>query len=213
MTCGCVRVDTDCNEPLDQLLRFIMPSVPKLPYEVAKDMLRQAYIEFARKTSLLTSHYRLPIQRGVRDYYLEAPEGYHIFGVMNLAGQHGRYLRFPNVDSWFFSWGYRFRLVSNNYIVFEDAPSRDELERTIALHLLPQLCVETIPTEITIPFGEGIAAGALARAYDMPNKDWTDHRLAEKKSRDFNRAILSGRNLHLTQFGSVAPSLQPLRIL
>jgi hypothetical protein len=211
--CSCVRVDVDATEPLENLLRFVVPYVPEIPYDLALDMLRQSYTEFARLTSLLVSHFDIPLQRDVRTYMLEPPEGYEVYGLLNMAEGYGTYLRYPNPNTWCFSWGQRFRMLGNTILEFDQAPSRDDIKRTIALHLLPTICADNIPTEISTPFGEAIAAGAQRRALEIPNKPWTNMQLAQLKRRDFARGALSGRNLHIANRGATAVALKPVRIL
>lgn len=211
--CSCVRVDMGAVEPLDNLLRFVFINVPEIPYDVAIDMLRQSYTEFAQRTSLLVSHFKLPIQKEVKDYILYPPDGYEIYGVLGVADNNALYLRFPSVDSWYFSWGQRFKLIGNSVLEFADYPTRDDIDRYIALHLLPTSCADDIPTEISTPFGEAIAMGAVRRALEIPNKPWTNMQLGALRRRDFNRAALTGRNLHIAERGAVAPSFKHLRIL
>lgn len=212
MSCNCVRADVGATEPLENLLRFFTINAPEIPYDVAIDMLRQSYTDFARQTCLLVSHFDIPMQKDVRTYMLEPPEGYEVFGILG-TDSNGTYLRYPNVNTWYFSWGQRFRLIGNSIIEFEYGPSRDDIRRTLALHLLPTTCADTIPTEISTPFGEGIAMGALRRALEIPNKPWTNIQLAQLKRRDFSRAALTGRNLHIAGRGAVTPAFKPIRIL
>jgi hypothetical protein len=63
-------------EPLTPLLRHAMPIVPELPHSMALDMLRQKYIDFARRTRILQTEIPIQYQSGVRDYQLDAPEGW-----------------------------------------------------------------------------------------------------------------------------------------
>lgn len=212
MTCGCIRVDTDQTDRLDSLLRHVAPIVPEVPYELAMDMLVQAYTEFARKTSLLVSHYKLPLQRDVREYLLEAPEGYEIYGILDASNYIDGYTVFPNYNRWYIGWGDRFRMEGNSAIVFEDSPSQDR-EKHIALRLLPTECATTIPREISVPYGKGIAMGALGDILDMPNKAWHNPRAAQAKKVEFYRTIQSGRNLQISNRGAKTVMFKPVRIL
>lgn len=213
MSCACVRVDVNSVEPLENLLRFVMSNTPKLPYELAMDMLRQSYTEFARATNLLVSHYEVVTQKDVKDYLLSPPDGYEIYGLLKAPRDGENYIQYPNASTWFFSWGQRVRLVGNNLLVFYNAPSRDYDRHEVALHLLPTACAEVIPTEVSTPFGEGIAMGAVRRALEMPKQAWTDLPLAQLKRRDFSRAALIGRNLHIAGRSGTPLALMPIRIL
>ena len=211
--CNCVRVDTERSQPLEHLLRHVMPIVPEIPHEMALDVLRQKYIDFAQATSLLVSHLKLPIQRGVRDYELIPPPGYVVFGVLNVEDYHNGYIKFPNVDRWFYSWGRRFEILGNEAIRLWEEPSRDDTAFEVGLHLLPTECTDTIPNEIAIPFGYGIAKGVVAHALNMPGKAWYNPQMGRKEEVEFARAKLRGRNLNLTNRGGTAPRFKPIRIL
>lgn len=214
MTCGCV-VATDNTEPLDNLLRHIAPSVPDVPYELMLDMLRQAYTEFARKTKLLMSQQELRIQRGVRNYTLEPPTGYEVFALLqaDIMDAHWSYTSFPNANYWYYFWGDKLYLDGNTQIVFQREPTCDNIQRVLALHLLPDACCDNIPKEISTPYGKAIAMGALADILDMPNKGWTNPQAAGRKRLEFNRAVQSGIAKHLTNNGAHVLSFKPLRIL
>ena len=82
-------------EPLTPLLRHVMPIVPELPHSMALDMLRQKYTDFARRTRLLQTEVKIPYQSGVRDYQLDAPDGYCIHAIMGMEEPHS-----PNPWYW-----------------------------------------------------------------------------------------------------------------
>lgn len=212
MNCGYVRVDTEQMDKLDSLLRHVAPSVPEIPYELALDMLRQKYTEFARRTSLLISHYELPLQRDVREYIIEAPEGYEVYGLLDASNYTHGYMVFPNYNRWYIGWGDRFRMEGNTAIVFEHAPSQDRA-KCIALRLVPTECADTIPREISVPFGKGIAMGALGDILDMPNKPWYNPRASRDKHLEFNRTIQAGKNLQISDRGAKTVMMKPVRIL
>lgn len=211
MSC-CIEPTLD-TEALEPLLRWVAPSVPTCPRDMALDYLRQAWIEFAKKTSLVTVTVTLPIQKGVKNYALVPPKGYQVYGMKDVSFMEFPYQRFADAHSWYYAWGYRFRLEGNKEIVFQDDPSQDDNNRKIVLRLIPIDCVEDIPTEIATAFGKGIAMGALADILEIPNKSWTNFPLAQKKRRDFDRTVLAGRQLEITNRGAKTPMLRPTRIL
>lgn len=212
MTCGCIHIHVQ-TEPLEPLLRWVAPSAPEAPREMALDYLRQALIEFARKTGLMRYEATLPIQRGVRNYELIAPEGYEVFALKDVNYQEFPYQRFPDAHSWWYMWGYKFRMEGNRELVFRDEPSADDNTRKIVFHLIPTDCADTIPTEIATPFGKGIAMGALADLLEIPSKPWSNPQLAQKKRLDYNRTVLSGRQLEITNRGAKTPMFRPVRVL
>lgn len=210
MTCC---VNTERTVPLDSLLRHVATRVPALPYAVALDLVRQKYIEFARRSGLIVAYQELPIQREVKNYALEAPDGYEVFAVRGVGHPTGWMWHGPDKDYWFTSWGYRFWVRDNCEVIFDTAPSNDESERYVLLTVLPSPCADTIPASIATPYGQGIAAGAIADALDMPNKAWSNPNLASKFERTFYRTVAAAKNLATTNRGAVSPEFRPIRIL
>lgn len=211
MTCGCVN--TDSTVPLDSLLRHVAIRVPALPYAVALDLVRQKYIEFARRSGLIVAYQELPIQRDVKNYPLEAPEGYEVFAVKGVGNPNGWTWFGPSPHYWFNAWGYKFWVRDNCEVVFDTAPSNDESDRYLLMTVLPSPCAATILASIATPYGKGIAAGAVGDALDMPNKAWTNPNLASKFELEFQRTCAAGKNLALRNRGAVSPEFKPVRIL
>lgn len=208
--CYCVNADSN-TVPLETLLRHVAPSVPELPHDLALDMLRQRYIEFARKTRLLVARQDLNMQRGVDNYVLTPPDGYQVFGLLGL-GDYDRYFYYPNPNTWYWWGGNNFRLLDNKQIQFQFAPSKDYVQ-SIILHVIPNDCTNTIPDDIATPYGRGIAMGVVADALQMPNKGWTNPNLGMKKERDFYREVQNGLSAHLNNRGANPAMFQPVRIL
>lgn len=211
-----IFVDTSDTTKLDTLLRFAAPEVPEVPYEVALDMLRQAYTMFARKSCLLGANIRLPIQKDVKSYELEVPHGYEIYSIQHIddCRVFGRVIwTQPSPHFWFTGWGYRFRMLGNNVIEFFDAPTKDDESRSLTVCVLPTECATTIPRAVSVPFGRGIAMGAVAYMLDIPNKAWTNPRTAQSKLLTFNRAAADGRAVFLTDHGAKPMDFRPIRIL
>jgi hypothetical protein len=208
--CCCVNVQDDAVN-LDTLLRHVAIYVPELPYEVAIELVRQRYIEFARKTRLLVSHQTINLQRDVRNYPLEPPAGYQVFSVLGL-GDNNTYFYYPNPNQWYWVGGNNFRLFDNKQIQFQYAPSQD-YEQCIILHVIPTDCVDTIPSEIATPYGKGIAMGAVADALSMPNKGWSNPNASADKRREFYREVQNGLSMHINNRGANPAMFKPLRIL
>lgn len=201
------------EEPLDGLLRHVIPYVPEIPYELALDMVRQRYIELARKSGVLRWHYELPIQRDVTNYFIEPPAGYEVYGIHDVGCPERNIWHEWTPHYWNVYWGYRMRAVSNTQIVFETAPVRDEIGRYVRLTLIPAACSDSVPVAVASPWGRGIGAGAVATALLMPSKAWTNPNLAQKYELDFNRTVLAAKNLVLTERGTKPAEFRPVRIL
>lgn len=199
--------------PLDSLLRHVAVMVPEIPYDVALDMVRQRYIELARKSGTLQWYYELPLQRGVNNYFIEPPPGYAVYGIKGMGDPVTQFWHYWNPNYWNIWWGYRMRAVSEKQILFETAPSCDERGRFILLTLIPSDCTAVIPSSVAGPWGRGIAAGAVATALLMPSRAWSNPNLAHKHEQDFNRAVMGARNLVITERGTKPAEFRPVRIL
>lgn len=210
MTCCVNEADT---VPLDSLLRHMAVNVPQIPYAVALDAVRERFTEFARISGLLVGYSELPIQKGVTNYFLEAPEGYEVFSVKAAGSPLGWSWHNANANYWFATWGYRFFIKDNSEVVFEREPSRDEPGRFILMSVLPGSCCATMPRSVATPYGRGIAMGAVADALRMPGKPWSNPGLAESFERKFTRTVLSAKNLAITNRGAITPEFHPIRIL
>lgn len=192
---------------LDSLLRHVIPLMPEIPHSMALDRVRQRYIEFARKSSLICTKLYITVQAGVTDYYLEPPEGYEIFQVLGFDSPG-----YSFVDYWRGSkrgmWGTDFQVVDNTSLILNYVPSADRNEKLeVVVALLPSECATTLLKSISTPYGAGIAKGAVADLLMVPNKPWTNGGLASKYEIEFNRVVQSARNLAETnrQTGPIRP--------
>lgn len=193
--------------PLESLLRHLMPIVPEVPHGMALDRIRQAYIEFARRSSIIVAKLGIDYQADVHDYPLIAPEGYEVHMVMGIESPG-----YSFVDYWAGYnrglWGTKFDVIDNSSIYLHNSPSVDNMGGLqIYCQLLPNNCCEVIPISIDVPYGKGIVDGAIKDLLRIPNKPWTSPGLAKQADLDFNRTIMAARNLADTnrQRGPVRP--------
>lgn len=209
MNCACAYV-ADTDKPLAELLRFVAAVVPDVPYEVAIEYLRQAYTEFARYSNLLVYKEKIVLQRNVTEYELKAPNGYAILGLVNdePIGTH-----LPTPHRWFSFRGQRLRMLGSDRVLLDMPPSQDGHEIELYLHLIPSGCAETIPEEISLPYGYGIAQGAIAELLMMPGRAWSSPRASADYRRRFVIALQAGRNLFLTARGSKRVMMDTVRVL
>lgn len=199
--------------PLEQLLRHVMPHVPDIPYAMALDKVRQAYIEFARRSEILVGKLVMDWQAGVHDYYITPPEGYDTFRILGLDSPNYRY-----VDYWAGQchglWNTRFDVVDNRAIYFHTAPSVDNPDGlAIYASLVPNSCCNTIPSSVEVPYGEAIAEGALARILLIPGKPWSNANLSRVHNRNFHIGVMSARNLADTNRKRGPLMAKPVRIV
>ena len=202
-------------EPLTPLLRHAMPVVPELPHSMALDMLRQKFIDFARRTRILQTEIPIQYQAGVRDYQLNAPEGYYIYSIMGMEAP-----RSPNPWYWYgegyghYRQAIAYDVIDNNIIRLRHEPSVDRPEGIrVCVVLLPHPHVMHGPASVILPFGHALAAGVVADAMLFPNKPWTNPQLSREYKQEYERAILNGRALAGTNRKVKSADMMPMRIL
>ena len=197
--------------PLNTLLRHVLPFVPKVPQAMALDLLRQKYIEFARRTRILCCEIVKDYQSGVSDYYLTAPDDHEIYSIVGIEG--GRYGYY-----WYgmerVGWQTQFDVIDNNCIVLRQTPSVD-LKSCLKVYvtLLPQECIDYMPKSIALPFGQKIGRAVVGDLLNLPGKDWTNPALARKYELDYERMLLSARALAVSNRKVDSNSIKPIRIL
>lgn len=202
-------VDFTDSVPLRNLLRHALPYVSKVPQTVAMDLLRQKYIEFARRTRLLCTELSVDLQAGVPDYYLQAPDDHEIYSILGIPESTGWgwYGQGPGINN-------RFDVLDNNGIVLRTTPSVDRAKGlNVWVTLLPKECIDYIPRSIATPFGQRIAKGVLSDMLNIPNKEWTNPSLARKFELDYERMLLSARALSSSNRKVDSTSFKPIRIL
>ena len=202
-------------QPLSPLLRHVMPVVPQLSHGMALDLLRQKYIDFARRTRILQTEIRIQYQAGVRDYQLCTPDGYIIHAVMGIEEP-----RSPNPWYWYGEGYGHFRqhmaydVIDNNIIRLRVTPSVDRPEGVkVFVMLLPTEAVTEAPSSLVVPFGRPWALGVIGDALLIPEKPWTNESLARKYEQQYERAVLNGRALAGTNRKVRAADFAPMRIL
>ena len=183
----------------------MIPEVPEVPHDMALDRIRQKYTEFARKTLLITYRQTVDYQTDVHDYFLTPPDGYETYQVLGIESPGYSY-----VDYWSGSrsglWNTKLNIVDNKVLYLERSPSVDtENGLHIFMQVLPGRCCTTIPNSIDIPFGYGIAMGALASLQKIPNKPWSSPSISRANVMEFNRIVLAGKNLAMSnrKFGGL----------
>lgn len=213
MTCECnTSVNFSETVPLNQLLRHVLPLIPKVPPTMALDILRQKYINFARRTRILCSVLEQDKQAGVCDYQLIAPDDYQVYSILRLAN------RVRSVDHWssnsFTNMRQDFDVLDNNIIVLNTVPSVDEVKGLrVWVTLIPKACISTMPASIADPFGYDIAKGVVGELLHIPNKEWTNDGLARRFELAYEKMLLSARALAVSNRKVDNNMAKPVRIL
>lgn len=197
--------------PLHNLLRHIIPLVPKLPQAMAMDLLRQKYIDFARRSRILACEITKDYQAGVVDYYLDAPDKHEIYTITGIeGGLFGSYWVGQSITQ----FTRNFDVIDNNCIKLRSVPSVDQAKGlTIYVNLLPSECIDVIPRSIVTPFGRQIARGVVSDVLYMPNKDWTNEHLGRRYELEYEKMLLSARAVSVSNRKIDSASFKPIRIL
>lgn len=212
MTCTCEVTDTADTTPLSGLLRHIVPFAAKVPHAMALDVLRQNYIEFCRRTSILTQEITLDIVTGQTSYPLTPLAGYEVYMVKTVQNHN----LFERVDYWpaYDGFPFHYKIEGNKSLILESAPTEDTTAGiNLEVSLLPDDCTNVIPTSIANPFGRGIAMGAVADLLDIPNKEWTAMGLAERIRGRYYETIQSARNLSETNRQAGPMRMRGMRVI
>lgn len=197
--------------PLHNMLRHVLPFVPKVPQAMALDLLRQKYIDFARRTRILCCEIVQDYQSGVTDYYLDAPKDHEIYSIIGIqGGRYGYYwYGYERVE-----WKSQFDVIDNNCVRLRQVPSVDQKHGLkVYVTLLPKDCVSYMPRSLSTPFGQKIGRGVVGDLLYLPKKEWTDLNLARKYELDYERMILSARALAVSNRKVDSNTIKPIRIL
>lgn len=222
-TCPCNTVSfQDCVE-LDTLLRHVIPVVPEIPHSMALDRLRQAYIDLARRSNIVTTKLVYDYQAGVTDYLLIPPEGYQIYIVQGME-HHGGFWWYDSTSGFIGglqnSWGGALRgrngfyMTASNVLNLYETPSADQVGGLVVyVTLIPLDCVQSMPIDISVPFGNGIAQKVISDALRIPNKPWTSPSLAKSYEMEFNRTVLDAKRLASANRQRGPLKARPVRIV
>lgn len=221
--CPCNTVSFQDTVELESLLRHVVSVVPELPHSMGLDRLRQAYIDFARRSNLVTTKLVYDYQAGVTDYLLTPPDGYMIHMVQGME-HHGGFWWYDSTSGFIGglqnSWGDALRgrngfyMTGSNVLNLYETPSADQVDGlTIYVTLIPLDCVQQMPIDISVPFGNGIAQKVISDALRIPNKAWTNPALARGYEMEYNRTVLDAKRLANSNRQRGPLSARPVRII
>lgn len=179
--------------PINTLMRYLIPRVAGLPYELAVDMLRVQYAEMARKSGSIRPRIRIPVQQGVANYPIVAPEGFALHSIHGVSFDRGRPVRL--VDTWCRYGAYGYYLDYGNVLMLTSLPSTDNgYDVAVIAQLVPSIDATVMPEEMATLYGDAIAAGAAAEAMNTRGKPWYDPGNSVRLRRTFDRAVLDARS-------------------
>ena len=184
--------------PLDSLLPSVLMRVSAIPYDLAVQMLRVKYNEFARKVGNVRMALPVYVQKVVHRYPLPIPCGYFLHSVRAISFGRRDGFRFALPDYWR-GWngmyrGQRYRLDETNALVLDMEPKQDE-EHPIRVHvqLVPDADVQDMPADMAAMYGDAIAAGVAGEAMNIRVKPWYDPGNSVRVMKLFYQAITDAR--------------------
>jgi hypothetical protein len=184
--------------PLDSLLPSVLMRVSAIPYELAVQMLRVKYNEFAQKVGNVRMTLDVYVQRGVHRYPLPIPPGHFLHTVKSISfgRRHGYRMDLP--DYWR-GWtgmyrNQRYHIDGSNALVLDMEPKRDE-EHPIRVHvqLVPDADCQDMPADMATMYGDAIAAGVAGEAMNIRGKPWYDPGNSVRVMKLFYQAITDAR--------------------
>lgn len=152
---------------------------------------RQTLADFLRSTQFWREDISITIVGGTSRYAIDTPEGSYPFTIaraelIDMAGGSSQLRSSTRVN---YISGYtpcNYKVSGSDVLLDGDNGKRLDLE----VVLLPARVVEEIPDHVAEPYFEGLRAGAIARLLRMPEKEWTNLKLAAVYERVYDRAKL-----------------------
>lgn len=177
--------------PLDEFLRFLLPSVHNAPVEVAMHYVREAAIEFATHTACLKDFVPIDLQANVIDY--EVPclnDQVYVWGLKSVSYRGKPLCRLPGhpvQNTTLFGPGYWFEAPSEIYILPRHAFDIPH-GVTVEVLLQPTQDATSLPRKLYDEYAEQLAFGAMNRLLSMKEADWFDGIEANKQWKKFRDA-------------------------
>jgi hypothetical protein len=170
------------------------------PEEVAQNYIREAVIDFAERSQVLTRQVSVDVQAGVSDYLLTLPLPERVISVQSMNGEP-----WSERAVYTTTMGYRLpvqhcgegnfvQFLPPNVVRLLPTPQHD---RPDALHLSLAVAPMRDSCEVDRSFyeryHEAIISGALARLYRAKGTTWFDAGMAKLHQLDFdNRVTAAG---------------------
>jgi hypothetical protein len=175
MSC-CTWANPGSFAPIEQFLPDVQVKAPTVPDEVAANELRAAAIELASRTPAIQREICQDTQAGVPDYFVDAPDGYSLRGVIAVTVE-GR--KWPLAQHAAYATGYSgcaaFYHDEQRRVLLRPAPQYDGRGcLCVTAALLPGQTSCALPVEFYERHLDTLASGALARLLLMKGASWED---------------------------------------
>ena len=213
MSCNCVT--TEGATLYADILPSVLPFVVGCPDDLAEYHIKQAAVELAKFSSVLTYQKTYPVWEGVNTYPLSIPEGY-IFGrVVSLCYDGYTVVNEPFNDCGTCSCGgYKFTVVAPACLHLSPTPAQDkESGFTVSISVFPSQESVSVDADFAERYRETIAAGALSRLFLLPKTEWYSAQLARDHTRMFTAGKTQARVDKMMNFSTGAITMKARRWL
>jgi hypothetical protein len=178
--------------PLDAFLPFVMAAARGLPETMAIAYIRQACIEFCRRSNAVRRHVRLDQQRHVVDYPIWPDDSEQVVRVTEVRVGTSTYrARRDHLE--FAHWGVRYT-VRDGLVHLSARPQKDVPDAIdIRFVVAPTQTACEVDSILYHDWQNAIEDGALARIYQLPGYEFTEPRLATSRGTSFDERIARAR--------------------
>lgn len=191
---------------LDDLMRYLLPHVPGAPDVTAKQALLLATIDFCVNThawSVILDP--MDIEANMSEYDIEVEQGARVAAVKDVWMVGGRRLEPVTMDKLATvlpDW----QTISTSAPMFYTAPVDNETIQiypkpsvdlpgalTIRVAYAPTLTATSVPDSVVQLYLENLLHGARYRLMAMPEKSWSNEKLAAYHKTQFDDGVVSAK--------------------
>jgi hypothetical protein len=147
---------------MDRWVNSIRRDVPGCPVPLIEDEVREAAIEFCRRTSIYTYDQTASVTAGDSEVDIVVPDNTSLVAVNYIEVDESR--------------EYDLTVEDDTILFSSDAAS--SFDMTINMALKPEQAATSLPDILFDDYFQGIASGAKAKLMIMPKKEWSDPQLA-----------------------------------
>lgn len=200
---------------ITEFVDYTAPYCPSCPATLIRREIMSSAIEFCDRTELWGyESYAMPSIDGINQYDFRIPstkaDPMQLVSV-KFKGKPLKPVTTMQLDRMYSDWRSRsgtprayVQESSHTKIMLDAKPKETEVQALTATFLLrPDRTATELPDFLYQDWLEAICAGALRRILILPNKAWTDPKLAQTKANEFQQAVSKGIAQGKRQWGNV----------
>lgn len=175
---------------LDGFLPELQLEIPELPDDILMNYVRNAAIEFAKRTGVIIRDIEIMLEPCVENYLMETLDCMVINKVLNVCRKGHPVVRVPtgrcakvNCGGGMVMWW-----EEPNLAYFTPAPSVEEYV-TVTVSVIPSDDACEVDSILLSTYREDILHGARSRLYAIPRRPWSDGGMALRSSQLFEKGI------------------------